>query len=163
MEPGRTSDDKFTYTARLAYDMGDHLNAYVSVATGYKASSIALSRDSRPPLASKSAIEAAGIAVVNQDYGSRFASPESSTVYEAGLKGSWRNASFNIAVFHQAIKGFQSNIFNGFGFILRNAGKQSVRGFEVEGMFKPVPGLTFDRRVDLPRSQVRRFQGSALR
>jgi len=143
VEPGRTSDDKFTYTARLAYELNDNLNAYVSVATGYKASSIALSRDSRPSLSDAAAIQAAGIAVVNQDYGSRFASPENSTVYEAGLKGSWRNASFNIAVFHQAIKGFQSNIFNGFGFILRNAGKQSVRGFEIDGMFKPLPGLTF--------------------
>ena len=30
VEPGRTSDDKFTYTARLAYDVSDNINAYVS-------------------------------------------------------------------------------------------------------------------------------------
>jgi iron complex outermembrane receptor protein len=142
VEPGRTADDKFTYTARLAFDATDHINAYVSFATGYKASSVNLSRDSRPLLSDAAAINAAGIAVVNQTYGSRFAGPESSTVYEAGIKGSWRNASVNIAVFDQKIKGFQANSFTGLGFILSNAGQQSVRGFEIEGMFKPVPELT---------------------
>jgi iron complex outermembrane receptor protein len=142
VEPGRTADDKFTYTARLAFDATDHINAYVSFSTGYKASSVNLSRDSRPLLSDAAAINAAGIAVVNQTYGSRFAGPESSTVYEAGIKGSWRNASVNIAVFDQKIKGFQANSFTGLGFILSNAGQQSVRGFEIEGMFKPVPELT---------------------
>ena len=142
VEPGKTADDKFTYTARLAYDVSDHLNAYASVATGYKASSINLSRDSRPLLSDAAAINAAGIAVVNQTYGSRFAGPENSIVYEAGLKGNWRNASMALAVFHQTIKGFQANNFTGLGFILSNAGKQSVTGFEIEGMVKPMPELT---------------------
>ncbi|MEO6718099.1 MAG: TonB-dependent receptor [Novosphingobium sp.] len=142
VEPGKTSDDKFTYTARLAFDATEHINVYVSFATGYKASSVNLSRDSRPLLSDKGAIESAGIAVVNQTYGGRFAGPESSTVYEAGIKASWRNASVNIAVFDQKIKGFQANSFTGLGFILSNAGQQSVRGFEIEGMFKPVPELT---------------------
>ena len=48
VEPGRTADHKFTYTARLAYDLTDTVNVYGSYATGYKASSINLSRDSRP-------------------------------------------------------------------------------------------------------------------
>ncbi len=144
VEPGRTSDDKFTYTARVAFDASDNINVYASFSTGYKASSINLSRDSRPTISNRAAIEAAGIGVVNQKYGSRFAGPESSTVYEAGIKGSWRNASVNIAVFHQSIKGFQANNFNGLGFDLSNAGKQSVRGFEIEGMFRPVPELTIN-------------------
>ena len=162
VEPGRTSDDKFTYTARLAYDMGDHINAYVSFATGYKASSVALSRDSRPLLSDIPAIRAAGIAVVNQNDGSRFVGPESSTVFEAGLKGSWRNASFNIAVFHQAIKGFQSNIFNGANFILRSAGKQSVRGFEIEGMVKPARGFAITGGLTYLDPRYDDFRNSAF-
>ncbi len=162
VENGRTADNKFTYTARLAYDVSDNLNAYVSYATGYKASSIALSRDSRPLLRDAAAINAAGIAVVNQNYGTRFADPENSTVYEVGLKGSWRNVSFNLAAFHQSIKGFQSNIFTGTGFILRNAGKQSVRGFEIEGMFKPVPGLTISGGLTYLDPKYDDFRDSAF-
>ena len=147
VEPGRTSDDKFTYTARLAYDVSDNINAYVSYATGYKASSINLSRDSRPSPADRTAIEAAGIGVVNQTYTSRFAGPENSEVFEAGLKASWPNLSVNAAVFKQSIKGFQSNIFTGLAFVLSNAGKQSVRGFEVEGNYRPLPGLSLSGAV----------------
>ncbi len=162
VEPGRTSDDKFTYTARLAYDVTDHINAYVSYATGYKASSINLSRDSRPSLGDKAAIEAAGIGVVNQSYGGRFAAPENATVYEAGIKASWPTVSVNAAVFHQAIKGFQSNIFTGLAFVLANAGKQSVRGFEVEGQFRPLPQFTLTGAVTYLDPKYDDFKESAF-
>ena len=162
VEPGRTADDKFTYTARLAYDINDNLNAYASYATGYKASSIALSRDSRPTATDLAAANAAGIGVVNLLPGTRFASPENSTVYEIGVKGSWRNVSVNIAAFHQSIKGFQSNIFTGTGFILRNAGKQSVRGFEIEGKVKPVPGLTITGALTYLDPKYDDFRNSAF-
>lgn len=142
VEDGRTSDDNVSFTARLAYDLTDNVNVYAGVATGYKASSINLSRDSRPPVSAQSAIEAAGIGVVNQEYGSRLAGPEKSTVYEAGLKGTWRNAAAYLAIFKQEIKGFQSNIFTGTGFFLGNAGKQSVFGAEFEGNYRPVPPLS---------------------
>ena len=89
VEPGRTRDSKVTYTARLAYDVTDDINVYLSYATGYKASSVNLSRDSRPSFADQAAITARGIGVVNQTYGSRFAAPETSTVYEAGIKANF--------------------------------------------------------------------------
>ena len=142
VEPGRTSDNKFTYTARLAFDATDTVNVYASYATGYKASSIALSRDSKPLASDFAALSAAGRLPPNQIPGTRFAGPENSTVYELGLKGNWGVATANLAVFHQAIKGFQSNLFTGLGFELRNAGKQSVFGIEFEGSVKPTPGLT---------------------
>jgi iron complex outermembrane recepter protein len=134
VEPGETDDDKFTYTVRVAYDVNDNLNIYATYATGFKASSINLSRDSRPALSDQGAIEGAGLDLINQGYGSRFAGPEESTVYEAGLKGNWPGISANLAVFQQEIKGFQSNIFTGSGFFLSNAGKQSTFGIEFEGM-----------------------------
>ncbi len=138
----RTSDDKFTYTLRAAYDVTDTVNAYVSYATGYKASSVNLSRDSRP--------------------GARTAAPENSTVYEAGLKGSWSVASANLAVFQQSIKGFQSNIFTGTGFVLANAGKQSVFGIEFEGTVRPVKGLTLGLSMTYLDPKYDSFTNSAF-
>lgn len=142
VEDGRTSDDKFTYTARLAYDLTDRVKVYASYATGYKASSINLSRDSRPSINDKPAIEAAGIGVVNQGYGSRSALPENSRVIEGGIKADWGLVTANFAVFHQSIKDFQSNVFTGSGFILSNAGKQSVFGLEFEATARPIPPLS---------------------
>ena len=37
VESGRTDDDDFAYTVRLAYDVNPDLNVYASYATGFKA------------------------------------------------------------------------------------------------------------------------------
>ncbi|MXO57982.1 TonB-dependent receptor [Altererythrobacter salegens] len=132
VEPGKTHDDNFSYTIRLAYDIDPSLNVYASYATGFKASSVNLSRDSRPFASDRTALEAAGLTVANQTYGSRFAGPEKSRVIEAGLKYNDNGLSANVAVFKQQIKGFQSNLFTGTGFALLNAGKQSTFGIELE-------------------------------
>lgn len=142
VEPGKTGDDNVSWTARLAYDVTSDINLYASYATGFKASSVNLSRDSRPALADAAALTAAKLTVVNQTYGSRFAGPEKSTVYEAGVKANWGLVTANLAVFKQIIRGFQSNIFTGTGFFLANAGKQSTFGIEFEGTAKPAPEWT---------------------
>lgn len=141
-ENGRTADNKLTYTARLAYDINDRLNMYLSYATGFKASSVNLSRDSRP--------------------NARAAGPENSTVYELGMKGNWGLASANVAVFYQSIKGFQSNIFNGLAFLLANAGKQSTWGMEFEGSVRPVEGLSLGVAVTYLDPKYNRFPNSAF-
>ena len=48
VEDGRTSDDDFTYSIRANFALSDNVNVYASFATGFKASSVNLSRDSRP-------------------------------------------------------------------------------------------------------------------
>jgi len=58
VEGGKTSDDEFTYTLKAAYEINDNLNAYVSTATGFKASSFNLTRDSRPFFADAAALQA---------------------------------------------------------------------------------------------------------
>ena len=141
VEDGKRSDSNVSWTARASYDLTRTINLYAGVATGFKASSINLSRDGRPSLADRAAINAAGIAQPNQTYGSRFAEPEKATVYEAGMKANWGVATANLAVFKQNIRGFQSNIFTGTGFFLGNAGKQSVFGIEFEGTVRPIKGL----------------------
>ena len=120
-ETGVISGDRITYTGRIAYNFGP-VNAYVSYATGWKASAVNLSSDSRPP-------DINGVG--------RFAAPEYVTVYEAGLKGKFRGGFINLAVFKESIKGFQSNGFTGTGYALVNAGEESVRGFEIDSAYRP--------------------------
>lgn len=141
LETGRVSHGDWSVTARASYDLTDAVNLYASYATGYKAASVNLSRDSRPPLAVRNAF-ASNPLYPNLADGSRFADPEDSTVYEAGLKANWGLATANVAVFKQIIKGFQSNLFTGTGFKLANAGKQSAFGIEFEGTVKPTDELT---------------------
>ncbi|PKP65660.1 MAG: TonB-dependent receptor [Alphaproteobacteria bacterium HGW-Alphaproteobacteria-7] len=154
VEPGRTNDDKLTYLLRTSYQVSNEVNVYASYSTGFKASSINLSRDSRPVfgdfipgpggstiLAPSSPIRDAGLAVPNLGTGSRFAGPEKAEVYEIGVKAQWPGFGFNLALFDQTIKGFQSFLFTGTGFQLNNAGEQSVKGFELDTTIRPADAL----------------------
>lgn len=160
VEDGKTEDNEFTYTLRLSYDFPENVSMYATYATGFKASSVNLSADSRPfpadfipgspfqvPAPGSSPIRDAGLAVTNLSTGSRFAEPEKATVYEIGLKGSWTGFAFNLALFDQTLEGFQGNVFTGTGFVLGNADEQSVRGFEFDSSLSPVPQLTLTAAV----------------
>lgn len=162
VEDGHVSDDDFSYTVRLAYDINDIINVYASYATGFKAASVNLSRDSRSLQADAAALQAAGLTQVNQTYGTRFADPEESTVYEVGLKANWGRASANVAVFQQEIAGFQSNVFTGSGFALSNAGKQSTFGVEFEGRAQLFEGFTANLGVTYLDPKYDDFQFSAV-
>jgi outer membrane receptor protein involved in Fe transport len=140
-------DGDWSYTARLAYEISPTLNAYVSYATGYKAPSFNLSRDSRPTVADVAALRSAGLAVTNLVAGTRFADAENSTVYELGIKGNWGLASANLTFFRQSISNFQTNTFTGTGFIFSNADKQTTDGVEFEGMVRPRDELTLNLAV----------------
>lgn len=144
-ESGILKGDKFTYAGRVAYDAGP-VNVYVSYSTGWKAGAFNLSSDSRPP-------DANGVG--------RSAAPENVTVYEAGLKAKFRGGFFNLAVFKQTIKGFQSNAFTGLGFNLVNAGAESVRGFEVDAAYRPVPWLSLTGAVTYLDPKYDSFTGAA--
>jgi len=143
-ESGILTGDKVTYAARAAYDFG-FLNAYASYSTGWKAGAFNLSSDSRPPLN--------GVG--------RSANPEEVTVYEIGLKAQFRGGFFNLAVFKQSIKGFQSNAFTGVGFNLVNAGKESVRGFEIDAAYRPIPWLSLTGAVTYLDPKYDSFTGAA--
>ena len=156
VEPGQTRDDDWSYTLRASYEINDNLNVYATYATGFKASSVNLSRDSRPTTADytpgvglstfaapDSPVINAGIATTNLNTGTRFAAPEEAEVYEIGLKGQFPGFGFNLAVFDQTLKGFQSNIFTGTGFALANAGEQSTQGFEFDATISPADPLVF--------------------
>jgi outer membrane receptor protein involved in Fe transport len=154
VETGQTHDDDLTYTLRYAYDVTDNVNAYVSYATGFKATSWNLSRDSRPfpadfiagssagsPPPAGSLIRSAGLALPNLSSGTRYAGPEEAKVLEAGIKAQYDKVAVNLAVFDQTIEGFQSNVFTGTGFALANAGKQSNKGVELDVTWTPIDPL----------------------
>ncbi|WP_428683363.1 TonB-dependent receptor [Sphingopyxis sp.] len=162
VEPGKTNDGDFSYSARLAYKLTDTVNVYATYATGFKASSVNLSRDSRPLASDLPAIIAGGLGTPNLVSGTRFAEPEESTVYEAGLKAQWSVAALNLAVFKQSIKGFQSNVFTGTGFALANAGKQSTFGIEFDGSVRPVRGLNLNLAVTYLDPKYDSFVASAF-
>jgi outer membrane receptor protein involved in Fe transport len=88
-------------------------------------------------------LKAAGLTAnaPNQKAGSRFADAEESTVLELGLKARFDRGYFNLAIFDQSIKNFQSSIFNGTGFDLKNAGKQSTEGLEFDLVYYPIDAL----------------------
>ncbi|MEZ5681859.1 MAG: TonB-dependent receptor [Erythrobacter sp.] len=167
VEDGETNDDKFTWTARLAYDVSPFLNVYVSYATGFKASSFNLSRDSRPLASDLAAIQTAGIAPVNLSTGSRFAGPEKTEVAELGFKGNWDIFSANLTFFNQKIKGFQTNLFTGTGFALANAGEQETFGIEFDSVarlsdsFSVMTAFTYlePEYVDFPNSSIGNLSG----
>lgn len=173
VEDGITNDDQVTYTFRLAYDLTENINVYGSYATGWKSSSLNLSRNSRPlatdftpsidPVslqgvgtvvdpftgqvlrtAPSSPIQDAGLAVTNLTTGTRFAEPEDSQVFEIGLKGAWENFALNVAIFDQTIEDFQSNLFLGTGFVLANADEQSATGLEIDMSWSPTENLTLN-------------------
>ena len=163
VESGKLTEDNFSYTLRAAYKFNEHLNAYVSYATGYKPASYNLSRDSRPFPSDLAAIQAVpGLAPTNLTTGSRYAPGEKAKVLEFGLKGNWGVVSMNFAAFKQSIDNFQSNIFTGTGFALASAGKQSTYGFEFEGTAHPVPELTLSMAVTYLKPKYDSFVNSAL-
>ena len=124
-ESGELKGSKLTEALRANYDFGSW-SAYAGWSTGWKAGAYNLSSDSRPP-------DANGIG--------RTAGPENVTNIEAGLKTETRKGYFTLAVFDQAIKGFQSNAYTGTGYSLVNAGKESTRGFELDGAYRPTGWL----------------------
>ncbi len=175
VEDGRTSDTDLSYSIRASYEVNDNINVYATYATGFKASSINLSRDSRPfpadfvPGPSGSAFAApdsnivnAGIAVANGSNGTRFAEPEEAEVFEVGIKGQWDSFAFNLALFDQTLENFQSNIFTGTGFVLANAPEASVRGFEFDGSVSPTEGLTFKAALTYLDAENDDFPNSAV-
>ena len=162
VENGRTNDGDLAWSARLSYELTDTVNVYATYATGFKASSVNLSRDSRPLASDLPGIISGGLATPNLSTGSRFAAPEESEVYEIGLKGQWSVAALNLALFKQSIKGFQSNVFTGTGFALANAGEQSTWGLEFDGSVRPVDGLNLTLAVTVLDPKYDSFVGSAF-
>ncbi|MGX9460528.1 TonB-dependent receptor [Shewanella sp. A14] len=143
VEKNKSDDSKTTWSLRVSYEINENVNIFATAATGFKATSWNLSRYSSPFASDQSALETAGLALPNQVYGGRYASPEEAMVYEIGIKTQFENGSFNATFFDQTIEGFQSSIFIGTGYVLANAGKQSTQGLEFDSNYHLTDDLTF--------------------
>ena len=178
IEDNRTSDNEITFAVRGAYDVTDNINLYASYSTGFKASSVNLSRDSRPnlnnfidangrPIAANfaqlpnnfsvrttdgqlisntitdGAIPANAVVdpLTARNFGTRAADPEETENIEIGLKSKFDKGLFNLTLFRTTVDGFQSNVFNGAGFVLANAGEQRSQGAEWDIQYRPIEAL----------------------
>ncbi|WP_295528107.1 TonB-dependent receptor [Novosphingobium sp. Chol11] len=128
------------WTAHVAFELNPEVDLYAAFATGYKASAVNLSRGSRPFGVDQAFFEAASLAGSNQSYSARFVRPEDTKVYEIGLRANWGRANFNLALFQQSITGSQSSLLVGSAFVLAQAGRETVRGAEIEASLRPARG-----------------------
>lgn len=142
VEENESSDSDTTWSVRLAYTLNRNINFFATAATGFKATSWNLTRDSDPFPSDATAIVAAGLDQPNQVYGTRYAGPEEAKVYELGMKSSWSQGTFNVTLFDQTIDGFQSATFVGTGFVLANAGTQSTQGIEFDSVYRATDNIT---------------------
>lgn len=120
--------DKFNPALTLAYDWADNLNAYVRIATGYKAGG---SSESAPV-----------------DQFSNTVSPENVVSYELGIKSDWfdRRLRANVAVFESDFNDMQfafavdpsdASIVQSY-----NAGEATIRGLEADLAFRALENLS---------------------
>jgi outer membrane receptor protein involved in Fe transport len=163
VEDGRSRDNSTDFSIRLAYDLTDQISVYASYATGFKASSWNLSRQSKPsseilipgnpvvdPVTRQvlratpsSPVTDAGLYSINLAPGTRLASPEDAEVYELGIKGTFDNFAFTLTVFDQTLNNFQTTVFTQNGFVFANAAEQSTFGVEADFRWSPLDGLFF--------------------
>ena len=162
-EDGRSEDEEVTYNLRLAYEFSDNLNIYASYATGFKATAWNLSRDSRPTPEVFAQIVDAGLATPNLRAGGRLAEPETSEVYEIGLKAEDDTFSVNLALFEQAVNDFQTNVLTGTsGRILANADEQASTGLEIEATWLPIDNLVLSFAGTFLDAEYESFPDSAF-
>ena len=69
-------------------------------------------------------------------------------------------AAANLAVFQQALRGFQGNIFTGAGFVLGNAENQSNLGVELGTSFNPMKALNIAAAFTCLNPKFCSFTGS---
>lgn len=183
VEDGQSSDSDTTYTLRLSYDATDDINVYGTYATGFKASSWNLQRQSAPSashltpgnpivdpvtrqplfLTPSSPVTDAGLYTINLGTGTRLAGPEFAEVFELGLKAQFDTLAFNVAIFDQTIEGFQSTIFTQTsGFVLQNAEEQSTTGLELDVTWQPIPPLTLTFASTFLDAEYDSFEGGTV-
>ena len=112
------SEDEFTGTAVLSYQPTNNWLLYASYSRGYKAGGFNLDRSALGtlPVGSNPTL----VPRDNGDVADLNFEPELVDAFEAGLKYTSRNFTFNAAVFHQLFSDFQLNTFNGSVFIVQN-------------------------------------------
>ncbi|WP_332770285.1 TonB-dependent receptor [Phenylobacterium sp.] len=134
----------FTPRAILEYTPAEGLLFYGGVSTGFKGGGWSLTSTS----------PAAAVKPLN---------PEKSTSYEAGAKVQLfdRRLSINTAVYQADTKNLQVRSLVGPVLTDTNAGKQRVKGIEIEAVATPVSGLQIGANYAYTDAKYKEFKGCA--
>lgn len=138
---GTTADETFSDTTPVfivAYKFSDAVNAYAKYAEGFKSGGF---NGEYGDVGFTPAVIANNIAETRTPF-----QPEKLKSYEVGLKTSFADgrAIVNLAAFQNDTDDLQLSIFTATGAassIIRNAGKATARGFELEAMWVPTDAL----------------------
>jgi iron complex outermembrane recepter protein len=111
------SDGRTTGTVKLSWFPSDSTMLYASYATGYKAGGTNTDR-------------------INPAFDQTF-DAETSKSMEGGLKGQYGPVQLVLTLYKTDFNDFQANSFTGTGFNLQNAGDLTIKGAELELLWRP--------------------------
>ncbi|WP_238388280.1 TonB-dependent receptor [Sinimarinibacterium sp. NLF-5-8] len=144
---GTHAEETFSATTpmgAIAWKFSDNINAYFRYAEGFKSGGFN-GEFSQAPTGTETPQEIADLIQLHNDETVRPYRPEKQRSYELGLKTAFADnrAQFNLALFQNKLKDFQASIFLGQGAaatMVRNAGRTTMRGVEVEFAVVPFSG-----------------------
>lgn len=141
------SENKFTGNIILTYEANDDLSTYASYSRGYKAGGFDISR------------AASTVTGISPDF--EF---EDETVnnMEVGLKARILDGRgrVNVALYRQNVKDFQTVLFIGTGFELRNAGDIKLKGIEIDSEFAVSDNFSFTMAAAYNDAKYGTFTGA---
>ncbi|ULQ47740.1 TonB-dependent receptor [Flagellatimonas centrodinii] len=152
---GTSAEDTFSATTPMfsaTWRFSDDVNVYARYAEGFKSGGFNGEFSQPPsgdPVEDIPALIALNIAETQTPF-----KPEQSQTFELGIKTQLADgrAQINAAVFHNKIDDLQTSIFLGSGAaatVIRNAGKATIQGLELETAFVLFPGTTLRANMAL--------------
>ncbi|HRH19767.1 MAG TPA: TonB-dependent receptor [Brevundimonas sp.] len=143
------SEDAFSGTINLSYDVNDDLMIYGSYSRGYKGAGFNLDRVQTG---------------ITPD-ASLFFPAETVDSYELGLKSTLLDGSmlFNATAFHQTFSDFQLNTFLGTAFVVESVPEVTSVGLDLDMIwFTPVDGLSFQGGLTYAQTEYSSFTAADL-
>ncbi len=143
------SDDAFTGTINLSYDINDDVMVYAAYSRGYKGAGFNLDR----------------VQTGVTPEASLYFPAETVDSYELGLKSTLFDGSmlFNVTAFSQTFSDFQLNTFLGTAFVVESIPEVTTTGIDIDTIwFTPVDGLSFQGGVTYAQTEYSDFTAADL-
>lgn len=149
------SEDAFSGTVNLSYDVTDDVMVYGSYSRGYKGAGYNLDRS--PNLTSTP--------IPFQPYDSTFFPAETVDSWELGMKSTLLDGQMllNATFFHQVYEDFQLNTFASPNFIVESIPEVVSTGIDIDTIwFTPIEGLSFQGGVTYAQTEFGDFTAADL-